>query len=739
MKRSLSFRCRTVCTVSGETIDVLLIFFGRAAVDLILVDDELQDALKTREPLPDAVVLLSFGEQADAVVSAWNSNEARASGLVQRGRPNSMDYLKELSIWRFSDGKFAKIFRDSASRSDFQLELDKLLPIGLAQLVDNTSAYQEAPPGHVFRHPSKRETKHLLLASELLKEEIDAYFVALSICACAWARLREAQTIHIDTMGIYPIARAIENVASASGGVATPWNINSFHSHDGVHGLYRVVGPDEVILVSASTTGSMVKKLVEEGIPEDALVTVLDMSDQGRKGTVLYARDRHFSTVAAIGPRHGEAIIELAGEYFAARGKKPRTLTLALQHGPTALDAVLKNFSDAKACRLNKSRANGTHAIDIVSFSEKEVSASKSFREWVAEEIRLRTPISVTHVLPVAGDGAKEMAELCAHEMEKLTGRAAIILDSGTINKLTPERCGGVLVCAPVIGNGHSLRVMARDLRELVPKASRHFIAGLALPSTMEAWTRLSQFLIQSGMKSRPYLLSCWEVLPTGAEPGRGAAWQRADALMQRAEVIDVLTGSPWAEDLVRASLQMAADALEKASFGILPSSANKQLELTEGFVYWNPKSEQRAACDYAAVSYLAMTAALQSAREFSIPAGRLASSLHETVVLDVENFLRFNDGVLQASLLRAAFPHELDYSGSPELSEMMREFLEKVFLSTGGSYGEAALEFGLALAAGQLRLAQKDKAMLISTVRVTQHSPSELVGLFYLWWAETY
>ena len=108
---------------------------------------------------------------------------------------------------------------------------------------------------------------------------------------------------------------------------------------------------------------------------------------------------------------------------------------------------------------------------------------------------------------------------------------------------------------------------------------------------------------------------------------------------------------------------------------------------------------------------------------------------MHEAVVLDVENFLRFNDGVLQASLLRAADAHELDYSGSPELSEMLREFLEKVFLNANRPYGEASLEFGLALATQRLRLTKTDSLELIDRIKNSLTQPSVLHGLIYVWW----
>lgn len=136
----------------------------------------------------------------------------------------------------------------------------------------------------------------------------------------------------------------------------------------------------------------------------------------------------------------------------------------------------------------------------------------------------------------------------------------------------------------------------------------------------------------------------------------------------------------------------------------------------------------------HCAISFMAMASALQYAREHGEAASRLASSMHETVVLDVENFLRFNDGVLQASIIRAAFSHELDYSGSPELSEMMREFLEKIFQNYDNGYGEAAVEFALALATNPLRLTETDSNLLITRVAPSFSMPSVLLGLVFCW-----
>jgi hypothetical protein len=204
---------------------------------------------------------------------------------------------------------------------------------------------------------------------------------------------------------------------------------------------------------------------------------------------------------------------------------------------------------------------------------------------------------------------------------------------------------------------------------------------------------------------------------------------------MQQADQMDLADDAEWLKEQSLASIDLMARALETRGNSYLQTASDKDLKLTSGFVFWDPTSQVRDESNNAAVSFLAMSAVLQNAREHGEVGSRLSSSMHETVVLDAENFLRFNDGVLQASLLRAADAHELDYSGSPELSEMLREFLEKVFLNASRPYGDASLEFGLALATQRLRLTTADSLELIRRLKDKLIQPSVLHGLICAWW----
>ena len=157
---------------------------------------------------------------------------------------------------------------------------------------------------------------------------------------------------------------------------------------------------------------------------------------------------------------------------------------------------------------------------------------------------------------------------------------------------------------------------------------------------------------------------------------------------------------------------------------------------MTEGFIFFEGKLEseiKERKIPFGTV-YLAIAAALQCARELKDKNNQLKSSGYESVVLAPECFLRFNDNILQACLLRACHPSELDYSSSPHLSKLMKEFLTKVFDRHNHKYGDAALEFAGALATGRLRLKNDDFDTVIKeALGKLKNNASPLLGFLLL------
>ena len=75
--------------------------------------------------------------------------------------------------------------------------------------------------------------------------------------------------------------------------------------------------------------------------------------------------------------------------------------------------------------------------------------------------------------------------------------------------------------------------------------------------------------------------------------------------------------------------------------------------------------------------------------------------------------FARFSDGILQASILRAAQRSELDYSATEDLSRQFASACHSVLISHKHDVGDAALEFVYALATEKVSLRSVDRDWL--------------------------
>lgn len=108
-----------------------------------------------------------------------------------------------------------------------------------------------------------------------------------------------------------------------------------------------------------------------------------------------------------------------------------------------------------------------------------------------------------------------------------------------------------------------------------------------------------------------------------------------------------------------------------------------------------------------------------------------LRSCQYQRKVLAPSNFVRFNDGVIQAALLRAARNGELNYvvtEDSRYSSEMTDHILKTVDKATSED-GEALTEFLFAIASNSLRLEERDRDWIIKTILNGQHKVPVIVS----------
>lgn len=138
--------------------------------------------------------------------------------------------------------------------------------------------------------------------------------------------------------------------------------------------------------------------------------------------------------------------------------------------------------------------------------------------------------------------------------------------------------------------------------------------------------------------------------------------------------------------------------------------NAHDPLRLQPGFVFWPRELPERLGHRQADV-FFTIASVLQWLRANAREPGhrRIISNWFQQTILAPGNFGRFNDDVIQASLLRAAYPYEFNFADTPAESREMGRLLRRVIAACQSPRGGAASEFLLALATRRLQLCRGD------------------------------
>ena len=731
MRKAYSFSARGMCTSSGHEVDALCVFFDtKRPITELDFFDELETSLRLVATLPDCVVVIADAGHLALLYQHWVQSPAQQEIFQQRGVHKGAQFVKGYYFvtWNPTIGLNVAQTHGVDSSSTFTLPLQDFVERGLKALVTANPVVQIAPAGHVFKHPSKTTNKLFIQARELATSEAELAFVGMCIArALPPLHAPDLAQVYIDTMGIYSLVREALTCAGSNA------SIHSYHSYAELSELSPPTEPYAVV-ISASTSGGMARRLhVGQGFDGERLMTLIDSSRNGRHGTVLVALDDVDPSYRKQLADGTETQIELFGEHFSSKSKPPRAVTLGLPHLPKRLREFLKQFGIGGLLGLNTQPSAGTTSR-LICLASNAVGSNPGLLKWLDDEIAWRVAAAIDHVVHSDDAGSKFLADRAAdrlHVAKGCTNRPTVTA-YGNLDVNTLERANGVLVVQAVAGDGGLLREVSRDLREFLrPEIPRHFLAGVGLPQSEETWQRLQQFLVKN-TSSREYGFSAWLVLPIGSD-GTTNAWQALSTLAAQAQVRTLsVTGvsAPVLTDSIDLTVQLVQEAFNQ----FLPTSANTVLGLSEGFLFFGDAFNDCLDEVPASATYATVASVLQAARDLGVPANQLKSTGYESVVLSPENFLRYNDNLLQACILRAAHPSELDYSSSPHLSRLMKEFLLKMFGRHDHAYGAASLEFAAALACGRMKLTNDDRnEVRIKTVQLLSGAPSALLGLISL------
>ncbi|MBC3492428.1 hypothetical protein [Pseudomonas taiwanensis] len=726
MERFYSWRHLKHCPLHG-TIEALVLCYKSCQLTEGNVYADVETALKSDANLPDCVYIVGSTVQCNTFKAAWDPANPHLQTMIKRGMKAGVDFVKQYTFVEW-DGTNFNQHALGAHPGPYNVDLKLLMTRGVNSLIEKNNAIHQAPSGHVFKHPSQRRNKVFIQAREIASGEAELYVIAYLITLCHGQALQGSTKVYIDTMGIYAYVKCALALCRSDA------EIVSFHSYDELEKINPPPDP-YFCIVSASTSGSMAEKMARGVWDPQRIATIVDVTSQGRAGDVMVALDNMGVAFPDLKVSDG-TLIEIIGENFSSKAKPPRPVVLGQPHTPKAL----ADFHQYFGFSIHPFNTPVGTKRKLLQLNVIEVLEHEDFQKWLNAEIDWSFPLTVSHVIHADDEASKALAGIVVARLgtRLAAGSSITVLPYHELEKDNCKDATGVVIVSTVARDGGVLREISRDLRSYIKAyIPRHFLSPIGIPQTNASWNQLRMFLVRNPT-TREYGFSNWIQLPLG-EDSNDNSWHRLITTYQthsERSIDELGLGYLHAPSNILPSLELAGKAALKAFDGFLLSPRGNPLCLSEGFLFFGDKTEiaQRYAEVEPSMVHLTMSAVLQNAREHKDHERRLCPNGYESVVLAPECFLRFNEAILQASMLRACHPAELDYSSSPELSKLMKELLVKVFARSDKDFGDAALEFAAAIAVGSLRLAKTDMETLLEDA-LKQHAgnTSELLGMLVL------
>lgn len=593
-------------------------------------------------------------------------------------------------------------------------EQEEIFKTGVSQLFDSPSVLSPAPDGFAFVKPSRRRSKYFLRAEAALCESEHVHFLAFALLAKIAKREEETNghisVIFIDTMAIASLAYAVRELYHELYDKPKP-RVESFHSYRGMKDIRNPLPGTSLCIISASYSMSMQRDWWEQTRCSHSEVFTL-VTFKGAKDSehAIYVFDKT-DPLAGNADFRGLRDIRIDGESFSQEEVPLKSVLLTVNaHKSDSWFDLGPEYSKLGLFSIMKAGQPRDEVRPIFINGERLFKHDK-FQEFLSKEMMQKVPLSVQAIVHQDDSVSKKMAGECLKLIKIIRSEGEIrIVSASELDSVHLAKEDALLVVAAVIGRGTKLRSISRDLRDL-HLGARHYLVGFQLGESINDCEKLKNDLRFSATKSS-ITISVFEARAIGRTIG--------DAYENEEKILSSWAHLPKLTRIKERLFEMHERCgLRNGAF--LPSSMrdDELLKLRKDFAYW--EIGYSLEFDHSAAVLLTVASILQYAREhkaFQDDGHRLASDSFQQVVLSPENFARYNDGVIQAALLRAAHPSELDYSSSEENSRRMADMLSGIFKLNERQQGEAALEFAFALKSERLKLADKDMTRLQGEVR---------------------
>ncbi|WP_020597359.1 hypothetical protein [Spirosoma panaciterrae] len=647
----------------------------------------------------------------------------------------SSDYFeKSLLIYSFNSSCEFKLLFGSKPKNEKKF-ISLLLRSGSTTIFKNNGGLVESTPDHHFVFPSNKHSSKFLRTGNVLIYQSEIFFLAIQLLK----HMKEVSSIYCDTSSINVLPFAVFELQRRFKLSFECPTVHSFSSYEMFESYKESFPFDSLILISASTSGNIVDRILKERRAERSQIQVIyflgpiekyqnhtsnvicnltrdenfylgelefktySSSDKCELCTVAHSRPINIRSdvFLTVQPKVEVHLLKTTTDY----NPKPVSQFVQKFRGNSIKDSIIKVFY-----KENDANADYEIYLDFTHLIENiEDDKFGKFKESLNRYIDKTIPANTKYILYLPDIASKKLAEYIITKIPTNPNLKLIKLEQNFINNIT-EESGSLIIVASCISTGKKLLQISRLMRSRENINLIYFV-GIYRPISEKFSINLINDLKKGKDKSdeRPFIAV--EQINCSIQQVN-TSWEREKYFFEK--MLSTLNDETDEELYNYVNDRLDTLIKNKETRGLsdkvfLKKYNGDQLYLRKNFAFWNftDYSEENISQSEVYFTISTIITNLENNDINSFPT--LKQTNYVRNILSPRNFHRFNDGIIQASLLRAGKSDFFSYDLDAESNLKMKEFLISIIEKFDTEDGEALLEFLLALGLKKLRLKQED------------------------------
>lgn len=687
-----------------------------------------------RHILPDRLIVICFSFNQKDIKELFSATSDLFNYIPKFEYDHNQESIHVISL----DQK--GVFQTVLGKKLLSSQINEIYNRGMVKIFNENGGLIISQKAHHFVFPSGKHCDRFLRTGNVLIHGAQVLFIASSLIAYFKKRTEEIEYIYCDTSSINSLAYAFVNLLKELNPNSVNIHIESFGSYELFEDPAYKFKRNSISLISSSTSGGILERINQErknvNLDDVAIIYGLKVKSNFEKfvlcdltiheknnpeGIAEFKSDNVNNGDICKFCADGSRAIKVEGDVFLL--EKPLVTGHIVKRDmvPSWLNKFGDYYKKCEAsdepilrCYYGESGMNNKYElfIDIETIlnywdSRRETNGRfENVLHKIEKYILQNIPASLKYMVALSDKSSIQLAKIIANVLNEngiqFNEKNILEIGSQKLEVIDQSNKGVIAVISSSVVTGSNLLYLSRALRDFEESHQRIFFNYFNRTSNKQHYDFLQSNLGLGEYGNYSHKIFNVEKIHCVQET-RNTPWHKEeDFIKELSEFLETKDSFlAAAEYCFRRNEEFINSGKTKGLSNNLffPSIKNKTLEIRKGFAF-APYSVGRDHFEFIGNSaqseiYFIISAILNKLRNDDV----LVQSEYVRNLIDPGNFVRFNDGIIQACFLRAANREELNYNLSEEMSLQMKSILGEMISHIEDDHAEGLNEFFYAIA----------------------------------------